>query len=153
MAESRGSVLHQQALVVMALFTGLTLTSLVLILNSSGSFRVPFGPLSGQQYFEVVTTYVAVVGVVSSVAVVAYMEVAGGLSSTFSFVDKFGTTLFFLSIFGFIGMLPLLLAPFTRLGALAVLILGILLLGTYFFGRRVPDWDPRAGRTYQRRTK
>lgn len=56
MMEPKGSVLHQQALTVMGLFTGLTLTSLVLILNSPGPFHAPIGPLSGQQYFEVVTT-------------------------------------------------------------------------------------------------
>jgi hypothetical protein len=144
MPESQGSVLHQQALTVMGLFTGLTLTGLVLILNSPGSFRTPIGPLSGQQYFETVTTYVAVVGAMSSVAIVSFMEVAGGMARVYSFIDKMGTTLFLISVFGFMGILPLLLAPFTRWGAGIVLVLEVVLLLTYFIGRRLPVTDPRA---------
>jgi len=144
MPESRGSVLHQQALTVMALFTGLTLTSLVLILNSPGRFAAPIGPVSGPQYFQIVTTYVAIVGVLSSIAIVAFMEVAGGLLKVYSVVDKLGTNLFLLSVFGFLGILPLLLAPFTKWGASIVLALELILLAVYFLGRRMPVTDPRA---------
>jgi hypothetical protein len=145
MPDSKGSVLHQQALTVMGLFTGLTLTALVLIVNSASAFRTPVGSLTGAQYFQVVTTYVAAVGAVSSVAIIAFLEIAGGISPTFSFVDKLGTTLFFVSVFGFMGVLPLLLAPFTTGGAAAVLVLEIVLLVTYFVGRMRPTEDPRAG--------
>ena len=138
MPDPKGSILHQQALTVMGFFTGLVLTSLVLILNSPAPFHAPIGALSGQQYFETVTTYVAVVGAVSSVAMIAFLEVAGGLVPTFSFVDKLGTTLFFLSVFGFMGVLPLLLAPFTKWGAVVVLALEVVLLLVYFVGRRLP---------------
>lgn len=137
MTDGRGSVLHQQALAVMGFFTGLVLTSLVLILNSPGPFHVAIGPLNGQQYFETVVTYVGVVGALSSVAMMAFLEVAGGMAATYSFVDKLATTLFFLSVFGFMGVLPLLLAAFTRFGAGVVLTLEILLLLTYFVGRRL----------------
>ncbi len=137
MAESRGSVLHQQALAVMGFFTGLILTSLVLILNSPGPFHVPIGPLNGQQYFATLITYVGVVGAVTSVALIAFLEVAGGLAPQFSFVDRLGTTLFFLSVFGFMGILPLVLAGFSRWGALVVLTVEVVLLGTYFIGRRL----------------
>jgi hypothetical protein len=135
MPESRGSVLHQQALTVMGFFTGLVLTALVLILTAPGPFHAPIGPLSGQQYFEVLTTFVAVVGAMSSVAMIAFLEVAGGMAPTYSFVDRVGSTLFFLSVFGFMGTLPLLLAPFTRWGAVTVLALEVLLLLVYFVGR------------------
>lgn len=144
MPDSKGSVLHQQALTVMGLFTGLTLTSLVLILNSPGPFHAPIGPLSGPQYFEIVTTYVAIVGALSSVAIVSFMEVAGGMARVYSFIDKLGTTLFLISVFGFMGILPLLLAPFTRWGAGLVLLLEVILLVLYFIGRRLPVTDPRA---------
>lgn len=144
MSESKGSVLHQQALTVMGLFTGLTLTSLVLILNSPRSFHAPIGPISGQQYFELVTTYVAIVGSLSSVAIVSFMEVAGGMAKVYSFTDKLGTTLFLISVFGFMGILPLLLAPFTRWGAGIVFVLEVVLLLTYFVGRRLPVTDLRA---------
>jgi len=137
MSEPKGSVLHQQALTVMGFFTGLVLTALVLILNAPGPFHTPIGPLSGQQYFETLTTYVAFVGAVSSVAMLAFLEVAGGMSPTYSFVDRFGTTLFFLSVFGFMGILPLLLVPFSRGGAVVVLSLEVILLVAYFVGRRV----------------
>jgi hypothetical protein len=145
MTVSKGSLLHQQALTVMGLFTGLTLTALVLILNSASAFHTPIGPLSGAQYFGLVSTFVAVVGAVSSVAIIAFLEVAGGIAPTFSFVDKLGTTLFFVSVFGFMGVLPLLLAPFTTWGATVLLVLEVVLLGTYFVGRLRPTVDPRAG--------
>jgi hypothetical protein len=135
MPERTGSVLHQQALTVMGFFTGLVLTALVLILTAPGAFHVAVGPLNGQQYFEVVTTYVAIVGALSSVAMISYLEVAGGLAQPFTFSDRFGTSLFFLSVLGFMGILPLLLAPFTRWGAVTVLVLEVVLLSVYFLGR------------------
>lgn len=135
MTETRGSVLHQQALTVMGFFTGLVLTSLVLILNSPAPFHVAIGPFSREQYFETITTYVAVVGAVNSVALIAFLEVAGGMAPTYSFVDKLGTTLFFLSVFGFMGILPLLLVAFTPWGAGIVLALEVVLLLIYFIGR------------------
>jgi hypothetical protein len=139
MPEPKGSILHQQALTAMGFFTGLTLTSLVLILNSPGPFHTSIGPLSGQQFFETITTYVAIVGAVSSVSMIAFLEVAGGLTPTYSFVDKLGTTLFFFSVFGFMGVLPLLLAAFTKWGAIVVLVLETVLLLVYFVGRRIPS--------------
>ena len=83
-------------------------------------------------------------GALSSVAIVAFMEVAGGMAKVYSFVDKLATTLFLISVFGFMGILPLLLAPFTRWGAGVVLLLEAVLLATYFVGRRLPVTDPRA---------
>ncbi len=127
----------------MGLFTGLTLTALVLILNSPTPFHAAIGPLSGPQYFQLVTTYVGVESVISSVTMLVYLEVAGGLARPFSFSDKLGTTLFFASLFGFMGILPLLLAPFTPLGSAVVLTFIVFLLAVYFVGRRVPLADPR----------
>jgi hypothetical protein len=147
MPDREGSVLHQQALTALGFFMGLTLTSLVLILNSPGPFHVPIGSLSGVEYFQTLVTYVAIVGAVSSVGLLSFLEVGGGLSEKGGFVDKFGTFLFFLSVFGFMGVLPLLLAPFTRDGALAVFGLEVVLLSTYFLGRAISDRSvhPRDG--------
>jgi hypothetical protein len=137
--EKQGSVLHQQGLTALGFFTGLTLTSLVLILNAPRAFHTPIGSLSGEQYFQTVVTYIAIVGAVSSVGAIAFLEVGGGLSQKGGFVDKLGTVLFFLSVFGFMGILPLLLSPFTIAGAVIVLGLEILLLAVYFIGRFVSD--------------
>ena len=134
--ERGGSVLHQQALTVMGFFTGLTLTALVLILNSPSAFRTPIGPVSGAVYFQILATYVAMVGSISSVGIVAFLEVAGGMMPKYSLVDQMGTTFFLVSVFGFMGILPLLLAPFTRIGALLVLSLEIFMLASYFVARR-----------------
>lgn len=142
MADREGSILHQQALTVMGFFTGLTLTSLVLILNSAASFRIPVGPVNGDDYFQIVTTFVAVVGAISSVGIVAFLEVAGGMAPLYSYIDKIGTTCFFVSVFGFMGVLPLLLSPFTQVGALVVLVLEVVLLVTYFVARRSPMPHP-----------
>jgi hypothetical protein len=137
LADREGSVLHQQALTALGFFMGLTLTSLVLILNAPGAFHAPLGPLSGEQYFQTVVTYVGMVGAVSSVGLLSFLEVGGGLSPRGGFVDKLGTTLFFLSVFGFMGVLPLLLSPFSRDGAGIVLGAELILSGVYFIGRRV----------------
>jgi hypothetical protein len=139
MAEREGSVLHQQALTALGFFMGLTLTSLVLILNAPGAFHTPIGPLSGEQYFQTIAAYVATVGAVSSVGLLCFLEVGGGLSEKGGFVDKLGTTLFFLSVFGFMGVLPLLLSPFTEIGAVVVLGLEAMLLAVYFVGRRLSE--------------
>jgi len=135
--ERPGSILHQQALSALGFLMGLILTSLVLILNDPTAFRVPFGSLTGEQYLDTLVTYVAVVGVVSGVGVLAFLDVGGGLSETRGFVDRFGTVLFFLSVFGFMGTLPLILAPFTRYGAIVVLLLEVVLIGAYAIGRRL----------------
>ncbi len=124
------------------LFTGLTLTSLVLILNSPASFHTPLGALSGDDYFQVVITYVAIVSAMSSVSTLAYLEIAGGLAQVYSFLDSFGTFIFLASVFGFMGILPLILSPFTRVGAVVVLLAEGVLVATYFLGRRLP-YKPR----------
>jgi hypothetical protein len=141
LADREGSVLHQQALTALGFFMGLTLTSLVLILNAPVPFHAPLGPLSGEQYFQTVVTYVGIVGAVSSVGLLSFLEVGGGLSPRGGFVDKLGTTLFFLSVFGFMGVLPLLLSPFSRDGAAIVLGVELVLSGVYFIGRRVFEQD------------
>lgn len=135
MEERPGSVLHQQALTALGFFLGLTLTALVLILNSPAAFHAPWGPLSGGEYFQTIVTYVAMVGGVSSVGLLCFLEVGGGLAPKRGFVDKLGTTLFFLSVFGFMGVLPLLLSPFTQYGALLVLAVEVALATIYFVGR------------------
>ena len=139
MADRPGSVLHQQALTALGFFMGLTLTSLVLILTTPAPFHTPIGPLSSEEYFQMIVTYVAIVGAVSSVALLAFLEVGGGISEKGGFVDKLGTTLFFLSVFGFLGVLPLLLSPFTETGAIIVLTLEVVLLAIYFVGRWISD--------------
>ena len=95
-----GSVLHQQALTVTGLLTGLTLTALVLILNSPRAFQVPIGPVTGGQYFETVLTYVALLGVSSSIAMLAFLEIAGGLAEKLTPLDTLGTTFFLVTVFG-----------------------------------------------------
>ena len=136
-----GSVLHQQALSALGFLLGLVLTSLVLILNDPSSFRVGFGALSGEQYFQTLVTYVAIVGALSGVGLLAFLDVGGGLSKKSGFVDRFGTVLFFLSVFGFMGVLPLLLVPFSVFGAVLVLTLEVVLVAAYAIGRSVSEFS------------
>lgn len=135
--ERRGSLLHQQALTVSGLFTGLTLAALVLILNSPGPFHTPVGPVSGQTYFEILVTYVAFLGAANSVAMLAYLEIAGGMKEVFSALDTLGTAFFLLSVFGFMGVLPLLLAPFSRSGAIVIFVLEVVMVSTWLLVRRI----------------
>jgi hypothetical protein len=131
MVESAESALHQQGLTVLGLLTGFMITTLVLILGSPGSFHSSIGPISGADYFQLLATYVALVGVVSVIGMIALLEVSTGWAKVSSRVDQFGYTCFLLSLFGFIGALPLLLAPFTEYGAAIVLVAAVLLLGIY----------------------
>lgn len=142
MMTREGSVLHQQALTVSGLFTGLTLTALVLILNSPGPFHTAIGPISGPVFFQILVTYVALLGATNSVAMLSFLEIAGGMAAKFSALDKLGTTFFLVSVFGFVGVLPLLLAPFTEIGALLVVGAEVSLVATYFVVRRMPLRGP-----------
>jgi hypothetical protein len=141
MPTTEASVLHQQALTVTGLLTGLTLTALILIPNSPHSFRVAIGPLSGEQYFETLVTYVALLGVLSGVAMLSFFEIAGGLAQTLTPLDTMGTTFFLVTVFGFMGVLPLLLLPYTPIGAGIVLGGVLVLVSTYFVVRRLPPGD------------
>ena len=95
-------------------------------------------------------TYVALVGASSSVGLLCFLEVAGGLSGKRGFVDKLGTTLFFVSVFGFMGALPLLLSPFTKIGALILLAFELLLTVVYFIGRRGSEVSVHRGFTNEK---
>ncbi len=141
MPTGEGSLLHQQALTVSGLLTGLTLTALVLILNSPHSFESAIGPLTGVQFFQLVVTYVAILGALSSVTMLAFLEIAGGLAQKLSPLDTLGTTFFLSTVFGFMGVLPLLLSPFTEYGSGVVLVVEVALVIAYFVTRRLP---PRA---------
>lgn len=142
--DSAGSVLHQQALTVMGFFGGLTLTALVLILNSPAEFHKGIGPVTGSMYFQLVTTYVAGVGAISTIGLVAFLEVGSGMLPKFSRVDQYATGLFLVSVFGFMGILPVLLLPYTPGGALGILVIEVVLLVTYFVLRRDPTVRPPA---------
>lgn len=142
MATPGGSLLHQQALTVSGLFTGLTLTALVLILNSPRAFHAPIGPVSGQQYFETVVTYVSLLGVTSSIATLSFLEIAGGLAAKRTPLDTMGTAFFLTTVFGFMGALPLLLAPFTPVGAGVVLAAEAVVTALYFVLRRMGPRTP-----------
>ena len=60
------------------------------------------------------------------------MEVAAGLAEEESVVDKFGFACFLIGFFGLVGLLPLLLLPFTRIGSAILVGLEIILLIIYF---------------------
>lgn len=142
MASGQGSLLHQQALTVSGLFTGLTLAALVLILNSPGPFHTGVGPVSGQVYFEVLVTYIALLGAASSLAMLSYLEIAGGMAEKFSALDTLGTTFFLTTVFGFMGVLPLLLVPFSRVGAALVAGAELVMVIIWLVARRIKRHPP-----------
>ena len=130
MPDARESILHQQALLVMGLFTGFAITSLVVIMQSPATFHVEVWPLSAEGYFVITT--IALVGSVCVFGVLAAMEVAGGLAETGSGLDKFGYACFLIGLFGLVAILPLLLLPFASMGAAIVVACEIILLIVYF---------------------
>jgi len=132
MPRAKAGAVHQQALVVMGFFSGFAITGLVLIMQSPAAFHVAVGPISGEEYFEALTTAIAVVGSVCIFGVLAAMEVATGLAEEGSAIDKFGFGCFLIGVFGLVCVLPLLLVPFTRIGSAILVGLEIALLIVYF---------------------
>jgi hypothetical protein len=124
--------MHPQALVVMGLFAGFALTVVVVILQSPSAFRVAAGPLTGEAYFETVATWLAAVGSISVFGVLATLELASGLAAPGSGSDRLGYACFLVALFGWMVVLPLLLLPFTRVGAGVEVALEIGLLYAYF---------------------
>jgi hypothetical protein len=150
-ARAGGSVLHQQAITVLGLFTGFSLTALVLLLSAPRTFQVPFGTLSGVEYFQLLVTYVALVGSVCSVGALMMVEVAGGLAELYSVLDQLATTLYVISVIAFVLILPLLLVPFTASGAGVVFLAEVVLLTLYFVARRIPLSARARARLQERR--
>lgn len=132
MPKPKESVIHQQALVVMGFFSGFAITALVLTMQSPAVFHVGVGPVSGEEYFEALTTVIAIVGSVCIFGVLAAMEVAAGLADEGSVVDKFGFACFLTGLLGLVGVLPLMLVLFTRVGSAILVCFEIILLIIYF---------------------
>lgn len=85
----------------------------------------------------------AIVGAMSSVAIVSFMEVAGGMAKVQLYRQARNHAVPHQRLW-LHGDPSLLLAPFTRWGAGIVLLLEVILLATYFVGRRPPVTDPGA---------
>jgi len=128
----RESVLHQQALIVTGFFSGFALTALVVIIQAPTAFHVAVGPLSADEYFQALTTSIAVVASICVFGVLAAMEMAAGLAEEGSAIDKFGFACFLTGLFGLVGVLPLLLLPFSHVGSVILIGLEIILLFVYF---------------------
>ena len=71
-------------------------------MQSSAILHVGVGPVSGEEYFEALTTVIAIVGSVCIFGVLAAMEVAAGLADEGSVVDKFGLACFLIGPFGLV---------------------------------------------------
>ncbi len=146
MAAARQSLLHQQALVVMGLFAGFSITVLVVILQSPIEFLAGVGAFSGPIYFDTLVTLIAAVASVCVFGVLATMELAAGTAEVGSALDKFGYVCFLLGLFGVVAILPLLLVAFTSLGAVLLLVFEAILLAVYFTSRvEAPGPKPGAG--------
>lgn len=103
-----------------------------MIIQAPRAFDVAIGPLSADEYFQALTTSIAIAASVCIFGVLAAMEVAGGLAGEGSAIDKFGYGCFLAGLFGLVGVIPLLLLPFSQLGSLILTGLEIFLLIIYF---------------------
>ncbi len=140
------SVLHQQSMIVLGLFAGFALTSLMLLLGSPGPFHQPLGPFSGPDYFSALVTLIAVVAVVSVFGVLSSLEMAGGLAEEGSSLDLLAYGCFLTGLFGLVVFFPLLLWPVTGVGALTVLGTEVgLLVAYYVAGRKARASSRTAG--------
>lgn len=116
----------------MGFFTGFAITSLVVIMQSPATFKVAVWPFSAEEYFNALITSIALVATVCTFGVLSTMEVAGGMAERHSILDRFGYTCFFVGLFGLVAITPLLLIPFTEIGATLVFGVEVILLIAYF---------------------
>lgn len=106
----------------MAFFPGFPGTTLVLMLGSSLALCVAVGTLSRAGYLA---TAVGLVGAVSVVGAPAAGEVAGGLATEGSAMDRLGHGCFLAGLF---GLVALLLVRFTSGSSAVVLAAEVVLL-------------------------
>lgn len=123
---------HQQNVLVMGVLGGIAFTALVLVIQSKSDFyKSAIGFSSPHYYLAFLMTSLAVVSFLSimssviSMAILTYPE--GDLVS----LSWFGRLLFKLSIVGFGYLMPLLIYPFSIVGASVVFALDFAVLTIY----------------------
>jgi len=129
------SVPHEQLLVVSGLLAGFSFTALMLILQSSESFRALIWPGYSDAYFVLL---VSILAIVSSDLIGCCM----GMSVAASGLDpqgrlwSFNAVTFLIGLFGLMLFIPLLVLPVSFVTSLTVFAFEVLVF--VWYGRRGP---------------
>jgi hypothetical protein len=140
----------EHALTACGILGGITFTALVLIMQEEEAFALPFtiGWLS-DNYVQILIGGMAGVSAAFILCVIGLVRPAAGLglyseagSEEQSRREAYTNTtihLFGLGCYGLVGMLPLLVLPFSWLAALVILVLGVLTVGMLtYYGKKPP---------------
>jgi hypothetical protein len=136
--DGKGSLTHQQALVVAAFLGGMAFTSLVLILQSSDRFEPAGWGFYGAAYFFALVTIIGVAIAAFVLTSVTWIGVAGGSVSTESKAADFAAYTFTIGLVGLLVVLPLLMLPFSWPASVVVT---IATLGMFLYFVNLPTED------------
>jgi hypothetical protein len=129
------SVPHEQLLVVTGLLAGFSFTALMLILQSSESFRALIWPAYSDAYFVLLVSILAIVSTDLIGCSIGMATAASGQDPQGRLWSFNGVT-FEIGFFGLMVFIPLLVLPVSFVTGLAVLVFELLLAVWYF--RRAP---------------
>jgi len=136
------SVPHEQLLVVSGLLAGFSFTALMLMLQSSESFRALIWPAYSDSYFVLL---VSILAIVSSdlIGCSIGMSMAAAGQDPYGRLWSFNGVTFYIGFFGLLLFIPLLVLPVSLVTGLTVFVFE-LLLGIWFFKRapKVPLRSP-----------
>ncbi|MDA4127002.1 MAG: hypothetical protein OK452_07345 [Thaumarchaeota archaeon] len=123
--------IHEQSLSTAGFLGGISFTGLVLVLSSASTFNTPVWIIPAEGYFVIVATSLAITSTLFIVASLSMQQVASGTADIDSPKADFAVYCFLLGVLGFLIDLPLLLVPFTTVGAVAVVVVEIILAYSY----------------------
>lgn len=109
-------------LLVAGFLGALGVTALVLILQSPKAFQEPEWLLNKHEFSAILVVFLALLIVFSVFTAVEEVDIASGSRSEDSPSAKFGTFTLYGAWITLMIVLPLLLVPFTRLGAVGIAI-------------------------------
>jgi hypothetical protein len=141
MSETVGkSVPHEQLLVVSGLLAGFSFTALMLMLQSSESFRALIWPGYSDAYFVLL---VSILAIVSSdlIGCCIGMSVAAAGRDPDSRLWSFNAVTFMIGLFGLTLFIPLLVLPVSFVTGLTVLVFEVLVC--VWYARRAPKTPMR----------
>jgi len=132
---SEKSVPHEQLLVVSGLLAGFSFTALMLMLQSSESFRAQIWPAYSDAYFVLL---VSILAIVSSdlIGCSLGMSVAASGRDPQGRLWSFNGVTFLIGLFGLMLFIPLLVLPVSFVTGLTVLVFEVLIF--IWYNRRGP---------------
>jgi hypothetical protein len=129
------SVPHEQLLVVSGLLAGFSFTALMLILQSSESFRALIWPGYSDAYFVLLVSILAIVST-DLIGCSMGMAMAAAGQDPYGRLWTFNLVSFMIGLLGLLLFIPLLVLPVSLVTCLAVLVFE--LVSVVWFFRRAP---------------